>query len=188
MPSFQHHSGFTLIETMVTVSVLAILLTIGIPSFADVMRNNQIAAQTNNLVTALNTARSEASKRGMPVAVCASADATQSTCSASASDWTRGWIVFSDGASPGTAGQIDVGPNGDTILQRTGAPAAQLQVVTDVAFARFNANGERMNAPGGGPAAEMVFEVSHAACTGDNLRRVRINRTGRVSMTKVACP
>ena len=75
--------GFTLLELMITVAVLAILLSLGVPSFAETIRNNRVAAQTNELVTALSLARSEASKRGMPVSVCAGAAA----CGGAAGVW-----------------------------------------------------------------------------------------------------
>jgi type IV fimbrial biogenesis protein FimT len=68
------YRGFTLLELMVTVSVLAILLTLGIPAFGDMVRNNRVTAQTNQLVSAINTARSEAVKRGRNVQVLVAPD------------------------------------------------------------------------------------------------------------------
>jgi type IV fimbrial biogenesis protein FimT len=61
--------GFTLLELMVTVAVLAILVTVGVPSFQDLIQNNRVTTQTNELVTALNFARTEAVKRGRNVEV-----------------------------------------------------------------------------------------------------------------------
>lgn len=63
------YRGFTLLELMVTVAVLAILLTVGIPGFGDLVRNNRVTAQTNQLITAINIARTEAVKRGRNVQV-----------------------------------------------------------------------------------------------------------------------
>ena len=78
---------------MTTLVVLGILLTVGIPSFASIMRNNRIAASTNELVVALTFARSEAMKRGDTVTTCASDD--EDSCAGS-NDWGTGWIVFVD--------------------------------------------------------------------------------------------
>ena len=84
--------GFTLIELIITMAIAAIVVTIGVPSFQAMMRNNRVAAHTNEFMSSLNLARSEAIKRGVQVALCPSSN--QSTC---ATAWgTNGWIVFVD--------------------------------------------------------------------------------------------
>lgn len=83
--------GFTLIELMVTLMIAVILITIGIPSFQNIVRNNRTTAIANEMLTALYFARSEAIKRGISVTVCPSAD--QATCAA---NWAAGFIVFAD--------------------------------------------------------------------------------------------
>jgi len=171
--------GFTLIELMVTVAVLAILLSIAVPSFSDMIHNNQAAAQTNLLVASLNQARSEASKRGMPVTVCA-ANAALTTCSGDATTWKNGWLIFTD-APPGAAGVID---GGDLVLEKSMIPNSQMSFTSGVDFARFNAGGAKTNAPG----VDLTIDVKHVTCTGANKRHVEINNTGRISMRKVACP
>jgi type IV fimbrial biogenesis protein FimT len=171
---------------MVTVTVLAILLSIGIPSFSDVIRNNRTAAATNNLVTSLNLARSEALKRGVPVTVCPANDAaTPTDCDGNATGWDKGWLVFSDGTAP--VGSFNPGAAGDAIVQATAAPQNQMQITTEVAFVTFSAAGERLNSPAAGSGTDLKFEVKNAKCTDKNLRLVAINRIGRISMTKVDC-
>lgn len=53
-------SGITLIELMVTVAVLAIVVTIGIPSFQSLIRNNQVIGDNNTILSMIALARSEA--------------------------------------------------------------------------------------------------------------------------------
>lgn len=61
--------GFTLLELMVTIAVVAILATVGVPGFRDLIQNNRVTTQTNEIVNALAFARTEAIKRGRAVEV-----------------------------------------------------------------------------------------------------------------------
>lgn len=88
-------SGFTLIELMVTISVAAILLTVGIPSMLDLIKTNRRAAAANSLVAEIQRARGTAASRGLVTMLCHSTDS--SSCSGQADpDWANGWILFID--------------------------------------------------------------------------------------------
>lgn len=87
------HSGFTLIELMITLAIVGILLTVGVPSLKTFMQGNQLIAASNELVSALHIARSEAIKLNSRVSICESSDGT--SCSNTGS-WKNGWIVFVD--------------------------------------------------------------------------------------------
>ncbi|MCP3661179.1 MAG: prepilin-type N-terminal cleavage/methylation domain-containing protein, partial [Gammaproteobacteria bacterium] len=65
----QRVKGFTLVELMITILILAILLGFAVPSFQAMMRNNAVVAASNQLLGALLLARSEAVKREAPVTV-----------------------------------------------------------------------------------------------------------------------
>jgi type IV fimbrial biogenesis protein FimT len=103
-------NGFTLIELLITLAIAAILLTTAIPSFREIIRNNQLTTQANNLVTALHLARSEAVKRRTRVAVCAGTTAAGCT-----GGWNDGWIVFVD-----ADGGCDYDAGTDVILRASG--------------------------------------------------------------------
>ncbi|MCH6550161.1 MAG: prepilin-type N-terminal cleavage/methylation domain-containing protein, partial [Proteobacteria bacterium] len=56
--------GFTLFELMITLAVAALILSLGVPGFRNFIQNNRATTHTNDLVTALNLGRSEATRRG----------------------------------------------------------------------------------------------------------------------------
>ena len=85
--------GFTLIELMVALAIFAIITMLDFPGFQLYQQNSARVTNINDLVSALNMARSEAAKRSVQVIVCASTD--QATCSG-VDDWTTGWIAFVD--------------------------------------------------------------------------------------------
>lgn len=75
-------------------TVVAIMLTLAIPSLRGVLTRNQLRAQTTETSTALSLARSEAITRGTNAGVCASTDGA--TCSGDANDFGKYLIVFAD--------------------------------------------------------------------------------------------
>ena len=98
--------GFTLVELMVTVSILAILLAIGVPNFRNFMLKQQVAADADTLSSAFRLARSEALKRGGVVTICPSPDPSADTpacVSAATTNWSTGWLIFID--YPNAAGK-----------------------------------------------------------------------------------
>ena len=98
-------SGFTLMELMVTIAIAGILLGVAIPSFTFIISSNRLTTCANELVTALNLARSEAIKRGQPVTIKRISDTS--------GDWRSGWTIFTDLDGDGT---LDVA-NSDTLLR-----------------------------------------------------------------------
>lgn len=87
-------AGFSLIEAMVTVAVSAVLLAIAAPSFSDFVTTSRLATQSNDIISALNLARSETLRLGRGVVFCRSR-APFATCIGGAGGW-EGWLVFVD--------------------------------------------------------------------------------------------
>jgi type IV fimbrial biogenesis protein FimT len=95
----QSEGGFTLIELMVTVTIAAVLLAIGVPGMTDLIRDARLATQSDMLVSTLNLARMEALKQGKSFKVCpAETPSTASGCTVNLQTWATGWIVFGDAA------------------------------------------------------------------------------------------
>ena len=109
-------NGFTLMELMVTLAVVGILISMAVPSFVNMVRDNRDIANTNQLSGVFRWARTEAIKQGNTITLCASTN--QISCAAQTS-WADGWIVFidqnGDGAfdSNGDATLCDPDPDND---------------------------------------------------------------------------
>jgi type IV fimbrial biogenesis protein FimT len=167
--SLRRPSGFSILELIVAVSVAAILFGIGIPSFMDTLRNNRIAAESNELMTALATARSEATKRGIQVSIC---PANGNAC-ADTTDWKSGWLVFTDDISP--VGSVD---GTDAIILKSERISAQVSITSDEKYLTYTPAEVRK---------KVVFTVLEGGCKGNNKRTISVERTGRVSLVKSAC-
>lgn len=86
-------AGFTLVELLTTLTVAAILLSVAIPSFRNLIRNNRMDSAVGSLSLDFAYARSEAIKRVRPVVLCKTSNRT--ACSTTA-NWADGWIVYVD--------------------------------------------------------------------------------------------
>lgn len=85
--------AFTLLELMITVAVIAILLTLGVPSFAKFSQKQAISAAIHSLHSDLLLARSQAIYRDVQVVAC---PGNERTGCADSNEWDDGWIVFAD--------------------------------------------------------------------------------------------
>jgi type IV fimbrial biogenesis protein FimT len=86
--------GFTLIELMVVIAILALLVGLAAPSFQRIIAQNAINSGAGTFVGDIKFARSEALKRGMSVTLCPSIEPFD-RCAA-IDDWQGGWIIFLD--------------------------------------------------------------------------------------------
>jgi type IV fimbrial biogenesis protein FimT len=84
--------GVTALELMVVVAVSAVLAVLAVPTFARMQRTAGISAATNQLLWALNFARSAAILNSVPVTLCLSADGA--SCLETAAAAGVGWLVF----------------------------------------------------------------------------------------------
>ena len=154
-------AGFTAIELMVTVAIIAILLALAIPSFNDATLSSQLAANANRVSGSATMARSEAIKRNANVIVCMSSNGT--SC-ATSGGWEQGWIILS----------------GSTVLLQEQAANLGLKlnvVPTTATSLTFDATGVG--------TTQADFTICRATPTvGSQQRVVSISATGRISVTK----
>ncbi len=128
--------GFTMIEVMIVLVVVAILVAVAAPGFQNLIGNNRIISEVYTLRATLNNARSEAMARRASVVVCPSTDGA--AC-ADSDDWSTGYIAFVDTVRDNAADPND--PD-EEIIQVEGEERA-----VDIAFnnaarlVRFNSQG-----------------------------------------------
>src|SRR5262245_17906118 len=84
--------GFTLIELMITIAVLAIGSALAYPSFSGAIKSNRVATATNSFIAAFNLARSEAIRSNRRGGVCPSTDGQ----GCDGTDWNAGYMAYED--------------------------------------------------------------------------------------------
>jgi type IV fimbrial biogenesis protein FimT len=173
-------SGFTLVELMVTVAVMAILLGIAVPSYNDATLNSKLNSYANNLAASALAARSEAIKRNAAVTLCVSTDGA--TC-ATSGGWEQGWIVMckTNGNNTCNAAGTSV-----LVLQREPAAMTGLKITETSGALRLLAF-----QPTGVGATSASMTVCRAVPLGTTKRTIDISSTGRPVITKAStavCP
>jgi type IV fimbrial biogenesis protein FimT len=115
-------AGFSFIELILIVAIVAVLVTIATPAFRDMLVEKQNLSMANLFHSHLMLARSEAIKRGVPVTVCI-ANADKTHCALNGNNYASGWLVMI-GADP-----FKFGESGNANISLTGAPGFQNRMV-----------------------------------------------------------
>lgn len=169
-PATRRQRGFTAIELMVTIAVMAILMALAVPAMQDGLLGSKLGAQANSLVASVTLARSEAIKRNARTKLCIP-DSTFAACAASSTaGWEQGWIVIS-----GTTviQRQQAAPGGFSIAESTGA--VSIDFMPDIVRATQN-----------------IWKICRAApSVGNQERVVTVSITGRPTIARTTngvCP
>lgn len=131
--------GFTLVELVTTVAIAAILTTIAIPNFFDLVLANKLSAASNDLILAIGTARMEAIKRNTTISVC-----SDSSCAVKTATSTK---IF-DGI-PGITDPVQIQSvkpliyNGQGLGRASSGAAPYSGLVADIFTTRLSADNHR---------------------------------------------
>jgi type IV fimbrial biogenesis protein FimT len=169
--------GFTLVELLVVLAVGASLLAIAVPGYAFLVNASRLTSVTNDLVTTLHLARSEAVKRGMRVTVCKTSSPmlAQPSCDSTA-DWHEGWLVFVDG---GTRGVID---SGDTLLRVQDRASSETTITANNYHHYISYRPSGMSQASNGLPNGTIH-----ICVAGKRRDIIINSTGRPRLGSGVC-
>jgi type IV fimbrial biogenesis protein FimT len=155
----KRNGGFTLVELMVILVLIGMSMTVAVPSFQSMIARNTIITQTNEVILAINLARSEATRTGGLVSLSAAA-------SASGNEFGGGFCVVlgtpTDCANGNVVRQFDAFKGSVTLAS-----------VEDVDIVQFNNMGGLSSA---GPTT-INFDLCHSKYQG---RRIQISIVGRV--------
>lgn len=154
--------GFTLVELIIVLAVMAILFAIALPAFTDFTNSTRRTSAMTLLVSDLNQARAEAIKRNRRALVCVR-NAGGTACG-TGTDWQNGWLVCADENSDNDCAAAD-------IINTRPALDSRLTLVGSAAVMRFNASGSAV-------AGILTLNGTWAGATP---RVITIAATGRVS-------
>ena len=108
----RYQSGFTLYELLITMLVIGIVLTVGIPNLGVFTQNSRITSTANDLHSSFYLGRSEAARSKSNITICASAN-SMAAAAACGGTFDGGWIIFID-----LNGDIQRAGAGENVLRR----------------------------------------------------------------------
>jgi type IV fimbrial biogenesis protein FimT len=168
--------GFTLVELLVVLAIVAVLLGTAIPSFRGVIRSAKLSSATDSLFSSLLMARSEAAKRHARVVLCKSADGSNCT---TRGGWEQGWIVFHDANNNGLRDP------GEDVVSRVNAMAGEMRFSGNLNVAKYVSyapTGETKLASGAFQAGTIT--LCSASSTSQEARQIVLSSVGRPRVQK----
>ena len=174
MKYYKKSRGFTIPEIIITLGIIAIVLSTAVPSISSMIKDNRLATQLNSVVTHIHVARAEAVKRDVRVILCRSSspDAITPSCGGTEKVWTDGYIVFAD---DGNYSNNKYDPGTDTLLIRSQPAASGINMRTSWSWnnnLEFNPGGSTNE---GGAIAFMSLCDDRGS---DNGRQIQVAANG----------
>ncbi|MDO4769232.1 MAG: GspH/FimT family pseudopilin [Brachymonas sp.] len=163
--------GFTLIELMVVLVIVAILAMIAIPNFRDFLRNSALVSSANQLVASIESSKGEALKRNKRVLIVPLG-----------AGWGSGWRAFIDEDNDAAFGAGDMELHTSAALPDYLSVSASSNSTASASspYLMFDGSGFPRDASTGAFAANTISISRNDLPAGSGVRRVMIGATGRV--------
>jgi type IV fimbrial biogenesis protein FimT len=169
--SKRHAPGFTLVELMMTLALVAIIVSLAAPPLRELVINNRAQSSADELLSMMQYTRSEAIKRNTAVTACKVDPDDSEACSSDAADgWHQGLLVFID------ADADSVVEDPAQILQAREAMGGDLSVSANADSVTYRPNGASANGAD--------FSVCTPDGDKDKSRNIAISATGRPRLYK----
>jgi type IV fimbrial biogenesis protein FimT len=165
--------GFTAVELMVTVAVIAIVAALAAPNFNSMIQSSRLTAGANDLVAALQTARMEAIRYNARVDVCPSADGA----SCAGSDWRRFIVVLRKGGKTDVLRDVQMNGVNLSVIGSSNVTATAPNRIWFLADGFVRTGSETT------PQQVAAVGVCTTKLAADNSRVVRVN-VSRISVRK----
>ncbi len=117
--------GFTIYELLITMLMIGIILSIGVPNMSGFMKNSRITSTANDLHASFQLARSEAARSKSNITICASAN-SMDAAAACGGTFNDGWIIFID-----LNGDLARGGFGENVLRAHPAIPVGINIATN---------------------------------------------------------
>jgi len=149
----RRQTGFTLYELMITLLVVGVILSLGIPNLTEFTQNSRLTGASNDLLSSFQLARSEAARSKSNITICASDNSLDPAANCGGT-WDDGWIVFID-----TNGDLNRAGAGENILRAYPATPSGVSVLPDngATYFSFAGTGLGRGDVGGLPALSTVM-------------------------------
>lgn len=165
-------NGFTLYELMITVLIVGVVLTLGIPNLTQFTRNSRITGAANDLHAAFLMARSEAARAKTNITICASANSMDAAADCGGT-WDQGFIVFIDD----NFDRARAGVTETVLRRRPEAPeGVSLAIANDATYFMYAATGlGRRDAGNNVPLSQVIVcDDRGVAETSENFSAARM--------------
>lgn len=157
-------AGFSLVEALTILAITAILLLIGVPSYAGLVESQRVSSAMHLLTAHMASARITAITYRIPTVVCPSDRA--GSCRRDG-DWSQGWLMFFD-----ADGNRQPDSRQDILRDENAPIHPSLRIVSSVGRTQLR------YLPDGRSAGS---NLSVRLCREDKLlARVIVNNTGRI--------